>query len=68
MGRADKGLFITTGRFTHEAQKEAVRDGATPLDLIDGSMLVEKLKDLRLGIETKMVEKVEVNLAWFESI
>lgn len=68
MGRADKGLFITTGRFTHEAQKEATRDGATPLDLIDGSLLVEKLKELSLGIETKMVEQVAVNVDWFSTI
>jgi restriction system protein len=32
-GRADKGLFITTGKFTREAIKEASRDGAPPIDL-----------------------------------
>ena len=33
LGRAEKGIFITTGFFTKEAQIEATRDGATPLSL-----------------------------------
>lgn len=68
MGRADKGLIITTGRFTGEANKEATRDGATPIDLIDGTLLVQKLKELGLGIRTHMVETVEVDVAWFAAI
>ena len=35
-GRAEKGLILTTGRFTQEAQKEANRDGVPPIELIDG--------------------------------
>lgn len=68
VGRADKGLFITTGTFTQEAKKEAKRDGATPIDLIDGDDLVERLKDLGLGVDTEMVEKVTVDREWFQSI
>ena len=41
-GRADKGLFVTTGNFTRDAIKEASRDGATPLDLLDGEALAIK--------------------------
>jgi len=51
VGRADKGLLITTGTFTRDARAEAQRDGAPPLDLIDGEELVQKLKDLRLGVD-----------------
>lgn len=68
MGRADKGLFITTGAFTRDAIKEATRDGASPIGLIDGEDLVDMLKQLRLGVEVRMVEEVEVNSAWFEGI
>ena len=39
--------------------------GATPIDLIDGSLLVEKLKELGLGISTRMVEHVDVDADWF---
>lgn len=67
-GRADKGLFITTGTFTREATKEATRDGAPPIDLIDGELLCEKLKELNLGVETQLVEKVEINEKWFNNI
>ncbi len=67
-GRADKGLFITTGTFTREAIKEATRDGAPPIDLIDGETLCEKLKELRLGVETKLIESVEIRDDWFKGL
>lgn len=66
-GRADKGLLITTGTYTREAKKEATRDGATPIDLIDGDQLVEKMKELELGITIKQEEVVEINEEWFQS-
>ena len=66
-GRADKGLFITTGSFTRDAIKEATRDGAPPIDLIDGELLCDKLKELRLGVQTKSIESIEVNQEWFNS-
>ena len=36
VGRADKGLILTTGTFSKDARLEAQRDGAPPIDLIDG--------------------------------
>ena len=68
MGRADKGLFITTGNFTAQASDEATRDGATAIDLIDGGRLCELLKDNRLGVTTQMVESVEIDANWFRGI
>lgn len=68
IGRADKGLFVTTGTFTRDATREAIRDGATPIDLMDGDQLAEKLKELRLGIKTEMVESVDVDGEWFRNI
>lgn len=67
-GRADKGLFITTGTFTREALKEATRDGAPPIDLIDGELLCDKLKELKLGVEIKMTETVELRNDWFNNL
>jgi restriction system protein len=67
-GRADKGLLITTGSFTRDAIKEAQRDGAPPIDLIDGNDLADKLKELSLGISVEMFEKVIINNKWFEKI
>ena len=70
VGRADKGLLITTGSFTSEARKEAQRDGAPPIDLIDGDTLVQKLKDLRLGVDVKerLVEDVIVYPEYFTTV
>lgn len=68
IGRADKGLFITTGTFTRDAIREATRDGAPPIDLMDGDQLADKLKDLGLGIKKEMVEIVSVDTEWFKSI
>jgi restriction system protein len=69
-GRGDKGLLITTGAFTSEAKKEATRDGAPPIDLIDGERLCELLKEHGLGVRTtiRQVEEVEVNADFFATL
>lgn len=67
VGRADKGLFITTGSFTPAAVKEATRDGAPPIDLVDGDELAEKLKEFSLGVKTELVERVSVDQGWFDN-
>jgi restriction system protein len=70
VGRADKGLLITTGNFTKDAMREATRDGAPAIDLIDGDQLIDKLKELGLGVKTEKieVEQVTVDRDWFLSI
>jgi restriction system protein len=68
VGRTDKGLFITTGTFTADAKKEANRDGAPPIDLIDGDLLCDHLKELKLGVATRMVEEVSIDPVWFSKI
>jgi len=70
VGRADKGLLITTGTFTKDARTEAQRDGAPPIDLIDGEALVEKLKELRIGVQIKerVVEEVLIDEAYFQNV
>lgn len=70
VGRADKGLLITTGNFTKDAVREATRDGAPAIDLIDGDLLIDKLKELDLGVKTEKieVEKVTVDKDWLLSI
>jgi len=67
VGRADKGLMITTGNFTKDAVREATRDGAPAIDLIDGDQLVDKLKELSLGIQTNTIEieEIVVDRSWF---
>jgi restriction system protein len=68
VGRADKGLFITTGTFSPAAVKEATRDGAPPIDLVDGGDLADKLKTFGLGLRRETIEVVKVDEMWFESL
>lgn len=62
-GRADKGIIITTGTFTAEAKREATRDGAPPIELIDGEKLIDMLESLELGL--KPVTTFEVAHSFF---
>ena len=62
-GRADKGIIITTGTFTAEARREASRDGAPPIELIDGEKLLDMLEGLELGL--RPITTYEVNHAFF---
>ena len=63
-GRADKGIILTTGSFTSEARKEAVRDGAPPIELVDGEKLVNMLEDLELGL--KPVPAYQIDTSFFD--
>jgi restriction system protein len=62
-GRADKGIIITTGTFTAEARKEAARDGAPPIELIDGEKLIDMFERLELGL--RPVTTFEVDHSFF---
>lgn len=59
MGRADKGIIITTGTFTTEATKEARRDGAPPIELVDGDLLVQMFERLELGVRPRTIYEVD---------
>ena len=62
-GRADKGIIITTGTFTADARREATRDGAPPIELIDGEKLLDLLESLELGL--RPITTFEVSHAFF---
>lgn len=70
MGRTDKGLIVTTGNFTPEAMREARRDGAPDIDLIDGEQLMDNLKKLSLGVKTEevVIERVTIDPDFFANI
>ena len=58
-GRAEKGIFVTTGRFTKEAKNEALREGAPPIELVDGNKLTELFEQKKLGLKTKIVYEID---------
>jgi restriction system protein len=63
-GRAEKGIILTTGYFTSQAESEASRDGAQPIQLVDGEGLVQLLGDLELGL--KPVKTYEIDERFFD--
>ena len=67
-GRGEKGLLITTGVFTRGAREESSRDGAPPVELIDGDGLCDLLKEHELGVRIKIrrVEDVTVDPGFFD--
>jgi len=67
-GRTDKGIFITTGLFSKDAQREATRDGVPPIDLIDGERLCDLLKEHKLGVRTRLVEQIDIDPAFFDNL
>ena len=68
IGRADKGLLFTTGTFSRDANKEAQREGAPPIDLVDGIEFANILRRLELGIKVHTVEKITLDKSWFGNI
>jgi restriction system protein len=64
MGRADKGIILTTGTFTKDAKGEAVRDGVPPIELVNGEKLLDMLEELGLGL--RPVTSYEVDVDFFE--
>ena len=70
VGRSHLGNpgLIPTGTFTPAAVKEAIRDEAPPIDLVDRAQLTEKLEELGLGARRKMVERVTADEDWFKNL
>jgi restriction system protein len=64
IGRAEKGIILTTGTFSEDAKREASRDGAPPVELIDGQKLVQLFEAKQLGVKPKIV--YDVDLKFFE--
>jgi restriction system protein len=64
IGRAEKGMIITTGTFSKDAVREANRDGAPQIELIDGEKLVRMFERVELGLIPRKV--YEVDFQFFE--
>ena len=64
MGRAEKGIFITTGYFSSESEREATREGATQIELVDCDKLLEMFEKTELGL--KPITTYEIDRPFFE--
>ena len=61
IGRAEKGIILTTGTFSEDAKREASREGAPQVELIDGKKLVELFEKVELGLKPKVIYEVDYN-------
>lgn len=59
MGRAEKGIILTTGSFTSDAKREAMRDGVQPIELVDGEKLIEMFEKLELGVKPRTTYDID---------
>ncbi len=64
MGRSDKGIILTTGTFSAQAKKEAIRDGVPPIELVDYGKLIDMMEDLELGLNPR--KTYDVDTEFFE--
>ncbi|MDI9429079.1 MAG: restriction endonuclease [Spirochaetota bacterium] len=62
----EKGVFITTGRFSKAAREEASKPGKQQIDLIDGDELIAKIAEFGIGV--KEVKTYEIDEEFFDSI
>lgn len=64
IGRAEKGIIITTSGFSNAAVEEANREGAPQVELVDGDKLAEMFEKVELGLVKRTV--YDVDPAYFE--
>lgn len=59
-GRAEKGIFLTTSTFSTQARAEAERQGAAPIELVDGAKLFDLFKQYELGLKPRTAYDIDV--------
>jgi restriction system protein len=59
MGRAEKGIIMTTGTFSEDAKREAEREGVIPIELIDGEKISELFQQVELGVKAKTIYEID---------
>jgi len=59
IGRADKGIMITTGNFSEDAKREAAREGAPPIELIDAETLINMMEKEEIGLKPRTIYDVD---------
>jgi restriction system protein len=57
--RADRGIFLATSTFSADAKREAAREGAAPIEMVDLAALISLLSDFGLGVTTRTIFTVD---------
>lgn len=57
--RADRGIFLATNTFSAEAKREAAREGAAPIEMVDLDALISLLTKYELGVRAHTIYTVD---------
>lgn len=60
-GRAERGIFMTTGNFTRGAIEEAARENTTAIELVDIDRLMDLLIEEGLGVKESKALSIEID-------
>jgi restriction system protein len=58
-GRAQRGIFLATSKFTADATREAMREGVPPIDLVDIDGMIALLTEYSLGVSTQTIHVID---------
>ena len=64
-GDYDHGVFLTTGRFTADAEAASIKKGAISLLLLDGTAIAENMIRNSIGVLTRPVQLFDVDPEFF---
>ena len=65
-GDYDHGVFLTTGRFTSDAEAASIKKGAITILLLDGDAIVENMIRNGIGIRRQPVHLIDIDLEFFK--
>ncbi len=65
-GRAKYGLIFTTSSFTADAEAEARRPGAIPIELVGLDRLIDLMRDRAVGLAVKEIKVYEIIQGYFD--
>ncbi len=65
-GDFDHGVFITTSRFTKDAEESSYKKGAITIPLLDGQAIAELMLDRGIGVVKQPVFLYEVASDFFD--
>lgn len=65
-GEYDHGVFLTTSRFTKDAQESSVKKGAITILLLDGNAIADLMIEKGLGVRKQSVYLSEIDDEFFD--
>jgi restriction system protein len=64
-GDFDHGVFLTTGRFTKDAEAASIKKGAITLLLLDGDAIAETMVKFGIGVTKRPIQLLDIDPEFF---